>query len=121
MMVPRPSFRRAYQVVVAPLRSRFPQFNGTPVPRAVAFISDPERSRPAPRDLLVQLFGLTPKEADMTSKLSEAKSVEQAAEEMGITYQTARTHLRRIFSKTGVSRQTELVLMLARLPRPDLE
>lgn len=121
LTVPRRSFRHAYQVVVAPLRARFPQFNGTPVPRAVIFINDPDCSRPANLGLLVQLFGLTPKEADIASKLSEAKSIEQAAEEMGITYETARTHLRRIFSKTGVSRQTELVLMMARLPRPELE
>ena len=32
------------------------------------------------------------------------------------TYETARTHLRRIFSKTGTSRQAELILLIARHP-----
>jgi DNA-binding CsgD family transcriptional regulator len=121
ILVPRTSCRRPYQLSVAPLRSGFTQFAGTPAPRAVVFVTDPERPRPGNRDLLIQLFGLTRKEADMSVKLSEAKSIEQAAEEMGITYETARTHLRRIFSKTGTSRQTELLLLLARLPYPDEE
>jgi DNA-binding CsgD family transcriptional regulator len=114
--VPRTSCRRAYQVVVAPLLTRFRQFTGTPAPRAMVLITDPERPGLARAELLIQLFGLTPKEAEIAVSLSAAKSVEQAADEMGITYQTARTHLRRIFSKTGTSRQTELLLVLARLP-----
>ncbi|HEX5431741.1 MAG TPA: hypothetical protein VFW83_07230 [Bryobacteraceae bacterium] len=86
--VPRVSGRRAYQVAIAPLRARFPQFTGAPGPMAVVFITDPERERPAKLDLLIQLFGLTRKEAEMAAKLSGAKSIEQVAEEMGITYGT---------------------------------
>ena len=56
----------------------------------------------------MQTYKLTRKEAMLAAKLSEGKSVEQAAEELAITYETARTHLRRIFSKTGTSRQAEL-------------
>ncbi len=114
--VPRPSLRRAYQLVAAPLRARFPQFNGMIAPAAVVFITDPERQEPASVDLLIQIYKLTPKEAAMAAELSRGKSVEQAAAEMSITYETARTHLRRIFSKTGTSRQTELLLLMARLP-----
>jgi DNA-binding CsgD family transcriptional regulator len=114
--VPRASGRRAYQVVVAPIRARLRQFTGASAPRAVALLTDPERPEPAKSELLIELYGLTPKEAKMTIELSEAKSVEQAADEMGITYQTARTHLRRIFSKTETSRQSELLLLIARLP-----
>lgn len=33
----------------------------------------------------------------------------QAAEELQVTRNTARTHLERVFSKTGTSRQAELV------------
>lgn len=36
-------------------------------------------------------------------------SLEEAAEALGIKPNTARAHLRSIFSKTGVRRQTELV------------
>jgi DNA-binding CsgD family transcriptional regulator len=119
--VPRPSLRRSYQIVAAPLRGRFRQFAGMAAPLAVVFIADPERQKSAGADLLIQLYGLTPKEAALAARLSEGKSIEQAAEEMGMKYQTARTHLRHIFSKTETSRQTELLLLISRLPdgKPD--
>jgi DNA-binding CsgD family transcriptional regulator len=114
--VRRPSCRRAYQVTAAPLRNGLPQFRGMAAPAAVVFIFDPDSIRTPQPDLLIQLYGLTPKEALITQKLAEGKSVEQAAQELQIRYETARTHLRRIFSKTQTSRQTELLLLLARLP-----
>jgi DNA-binding CsgD family transcriptional regulator/PAS domain-containing protein len=114
--VPRPSSHRAYQVVAAPLRTTPPQLAGIPTPSLVVFIVDPEIARPANTDVLNQLFGLTVKEAVVAQKLSQGKTVEQVAEELEIRYETARTHLRRIFSKTQTSRQSELVLLLERLP-----
>ena len=114
--VPRVSLGRDYQVVAAPIRARSRQFAGTPQPLVVVLITDPQRQKPASAGLLMQVYKLTPKEAALATKLSEGSSVEQASEELAITYETARTHLRRIFSKTGTSRQTELLLLMARLP-----
>jgi len=114
--IPRRSLRRDYQVVAAPLRRRFRQFTGTREPVAVALITDPEKQAPASTDLLTQTYKLTPKEAMLAAKLFEGKSLERAAADLAITYETARTHLRRIFSKTGTSRQAELLLLIARLP-----
>ena len=107
---------RNYQVVAAPLRKRFRQFTGMLEPIAVAFITDPERHTPASTDALMQAYTLTRKEAMLAARLSEGQSVKQASEELAITYETARTHLRRIFSKTGTSRQAELILLIARHP-----
>jgi DNA-binding CsgD family transcriptional regulator len=39
----------------------------------------------------------------------------EAANRLGITEDTARTTLKRVFGKTGVSRQSELAALLARL------
>jgi DNA-binding CsgD family transcriptional regulator/PAS domain-containing protein len=114
--VPRPSLRRDYQVVAAPLLGSFRQFTGAPRPAALALITEPEQKQPASTHLLMQLYKLTRKEAAIASKLSEGKSIERAGEELSVTYETARTHLRRIFSKTGTSRQAELLLLIARLP-----
>jgi DNA-binding CsgD family transcriptional regulator len=114
--VPRASLRREYQILAAPLRARFQQFAGMPIPMAVALMTDPERQRPATVDLLIQMYQLTPREAALGGKLSEGKSVKQAAEELSISYETARTHLRRIFSKTGTSRQAELLVLIDQLP-----
>lgn len=116
VMAPRPSLRRDYQVVAAPLLGGLPQFNGMARPMTLVLITDPERHPPASTDLLKQLYKLTPREAAFAAKLSQGKSVEQTATELSITYETARTHLRRIFVKTGTSRQAELLLLIARLP-----
>jgi DNA-binding CsgD family transcriptional regulator len=83
---------------------------------AVALITDPEKQTPASTDVLIQAYKLTRKEATLAAKLFEGKSLEQASRELAITYETARTHLRRIFGKTGTSRQAELILLIARLP-----
>jgi DNA-binding CsgD family transcriptional regulator/PAS domain-containing protein len=114
--VPRTSFCRDYQVAASPLRKRFRQFTGTLEPVAVALITDPEKQTPASTDVLMQAYKLTRKEAMLAAKLFEGKSLEQAARELAITYETARTHLRRIFSKTRTSRQAELILLIARHP-----
>ncbi len=114
--VPRPSLRRDYQIVTAPVRSRFRQFVATPLPFTVLLITDPERQRSGSLDSLARLYELTPKEAMLSGRLAEGKSVRQAAEELSISYETARTHLRRIFNKTGTSRQAELVRLIEQLP-----
>ena len=42
--------------------------------------------------------------------------MEEAAEALDISVYTARTHLSHVFSKTGTSRQSELVLLLLKGP-----
>jgi DNA-binding CsgD family transcriptional regulator len=52
------------------------------------------------------------------SWLLQGKSVEEAAAAMGVTVNTARTRLKRIYNKTGIRRQPELVRrLLLGLPR----
>ena len=59
-----------------------------------------------------QLFNLTPAETALALELANGLSLEEAAEELNIRRNTARAHLRSIFSKTGVRRQTELVRIM---------
>ncbi|EIZ78116.1 putative DNA-binding protein [Novosphingobium sp. Rr 2-17] len=63
-------------------------------------------------DLLRLLFDLTPTEARIARRLLEGLTLDQAAAAERIAYATARVHLRSVFSKTGVHRQTELVQLL---------
>lgn len=69
-------------------------------------------------DLLRLLFDLTPTEARLTRHLVEGRTPAEAAAMLRITEATARTHLRRIFAKTGVRRQAELVRLLLGLGEP---
>jgi DNA-binding CsgD family transcriptional regulator/PAS domain-containing protein len=57
-------------------------------------------------------YGLTPTERRLVAQLAIGASVERAAAVLGIRLQTARTHLKHVFAKLGVQRQSELVAWL---------
>ena len=59
-----------------------------------------------------QIFDLTPAEAAVTRRLTAGLSLEDAAHSLEISRNTARAHLRSIFSKSGITRQTELVRLV---------
>ena len=59
-----------------------------------------------------ELFNFTPAETALSLQLANGLSLEEAAEALGIMRNTARAHLRAIFSKTGVRRQAELVRLM---------
>jgi DNA-binding CsgD family transcriptional regulator len=61
---------------------------------------------------LAKLFGLTPAEAAFAVLLGDGLTLDEAAAEQSIARNTARAHLRSIFAKTGVSRQTQLVRLI---------
>lgn len=74
-----------------------------------------EASAPTPRDGAQRLrlsYGLTEAEARFAEEILKGDGKRAAAERCGITYATARTHLSRIFEKTGVHRQAALVRLL---------
>lgn len=109
MPVERPSGRAPLGLVVRPLAEGG---NGDDQPAVSVFISDPEHPTEASSDVLCQLFGLTRAEARLALQLANGLSLEQAAAELGITRNTGRAHLRAIFTKTGVSQQTQLVSLI---------
>lgn len=76
------------------------------------FIRDPETGVRADPAILKQLFGFTQAESALATQLSKGESLEEAAAELSIRYNTARAHLRSMFAKTGVTRQAELVRIL---------
>ncbi|MCY1229520.1 hypothetical protein D9M72_418840 [compost metagenome] len=65
--------------------------------------------------MLKTLAGLTPAEIAFCQRLALGESVADAAEQLGITVETARTRLKAIFHKTQTSRQGQLMLLLSRL------
>ncbi|MFP5307411.1 MAG: helix-turn-helix transcriptional regulator [Gammaproteobacteria bacterium] len=82
-------------------------------PAVVVFLRDPESNAAQPsQELVRRLFGLTRMEAQLALLLAEGLTLDEAAEQMNVRRNTARTHLRSIFCKTGVTRQTMLVRLL---------
>ena len=82
------------------------------VPAAAIFLSDPQQHARAPLQVIKQLFGFTPSEAALAMLMANGLTLDEAAEELGISRNTVRTHLRAVFSKTGVTRQPQLVSLI---------
>ena len=61
---------------------------------------------------LQQLYGFTSTEARLANLLMEGKALDDCCDELDICRSTGCTHLKRIFKKTGVRRQSELVTLL---------
>ena len=61
-----------------------------------------------------KLLGLTNKETRLALCLANGRSLQESAADIGITLSTARAHLRAIFSKTGIDRQSRLVRVILR-------
>jgi len=78
-----------------------------------------ESSPDAPPDaaMVRDLLGLTLGEARVAALIGSGQSPQRAAKALDITEATARTVLKRVFGKVGVSRQSELTALLARLAR----
>jgi DNA-binding NarL/FixJ family response regulator len=81
-------------------------------PSVVILVSDPERRSVELGPVLSQLYSLTPAEADLAALLVQGRALEDAANELSITRNTARTHMKRIFSKTSTHRQGELISLV---------
>lgn len=79
---------------------------------AILILRDPERRPIVPARNLTGFFGLTPAEALLASEIARGASIEEAAQRIGISRNTARSQLQSTFMKTGTNRQGELVRML---------
>ncbi len=91
---------------------------------AVVLVSAPDEKRPYDAAVLRDAFRLTLGEARLAALIGAGRSPSEAAETLGIAESTVRTVLKRVFEKTGVSRQNELAALLGRLflrraPQPD--
>jgi len=111
MTVTRPSGRSSLGVLVRPVPAgEWSEERHRPA--AVAFIRDPERKWQLSLEMVRQLFGLTGSEAALALLLANGFTLDEAAVELGIRKNTIRAHLRSIFAKTGVRRQTTLIHLL---------
>lgn len=111
MSVSRPSGQVNLGVVVERVPSQ-ELVEGKGKPTVVVYVRDAVGKSLVSNALTAQLYNLTPAETGLALELANGLSLEEASERLNIRRNTARAHLRSIFSKTGVRRQTELVRIM---------
>jgi DNA-binding CsgD family transcriptional regulator/PAS domain-containing protein len=80
---------------------------------ALVFVADPSERGTVAADLLAAAFGLTDREVSVALATVRQGGLPAAAAELGIAPTTARTHLQRVFDKTGTRHQVALAQLLA--------
>lgn len=80
---------------------------------AAVFLTDPERQAAPPAERLQALYGFTPTEARVALHLVREGSIARAGLALGLAPETVKTHLKRIYSKTGVHQQGALARLLS--------
>jgi DNA-binding CsgD family transcriptional regulator len=99
---------------VAPLGGQGVPAAGEPATVAV-FVTDPRQPPSVQVSMLQQAFGLTGAEARVAKLLADGASLQQIASRLRVSVNTVRTHLARVFDKTGTARQAELVRLMTHL------
>jgi DNA-binding CsgD family transcriptional regulator/PAS domain-containing protein len=89
-----------------------------PQATAAIFITRAELKSSVDIRALARNFDLTAAEARLLEQLTCNATLSKAARTLRISQETARTHLAHIFSKTGVSRQADLLTLVERLAPP---
>ena len=76
------------------------------------FTQDPDQAPLMPGEAFARLHGLTGGELRVLLALAQGLGGMEAADMLGISEPTVRTHLQRVFSKTGTSRQADLLRLM---------
>ena len=73
---------------------------------------------PRPPDIIASSYNLTPTELRVLLAIVEIGGAPEVAAKLGIAPSTVRTHVGRLFEKTGTKRQAELVRLVAGFASP---
>jgi DNA-binding CsgD family transcriptional regulator/PAS domain-containing protein len=84
-------------------------------PAVLVIVSDPAAAALIDKATLHSLYDLTAGESRAAAALLQGHSIQSAAQLLGVSPETLRTHLKAIFRKVGVSRQQDLVRILVEL------
>lgn len=106
----RPSLRRALSLVITSVIRTIACKETSEVAGVV--ICDPERPIQLDASVLAHVYALTKAEAAVTAKLLQGEALEGVANALFISIETVRTHLKRIFLKTGTNRQSQLIALV---------
>jgi DNA-binding CsgD family transcriptional regulator len=104
---------------VLPLTSGARRRAGTSyVAAAAMFVQKAALDTPSPQEVIGKLYKLTPTELRVLLAIMQVGSTPEVAEALGISEATVKTHLHRVFAKTGTTRQADLVKLVAGYASP---
>jgi DNA-binding CsgD family transcriptional regulator len=85
---------------------------------AALFIRKAELDIASPPELIAKHYRLTPTELRVLLAIVEVGGVPEVAEALGVADTTVKTHLGRLYEKTGAGRQADLVKLVAGFSNP---
>jgi DNA-binding CsgD family transcriptional regulator len=85
---------------------------------AALFVRKVALSASPPTEIIGRMYKLTPTELRVLLAIVDIGGVPEAAAALGVATTTIRTHLGRLFEKTGVGRQADLVKLVAGFSTP---
>ena len=93
--------------------------SGLSAPAAFAiFVQDPAFVPPALGEAFAQLYGLTASELRVFLAMAPSFSPQEAADNLGLSVTTVKSHLQHIFTKTGTNKQGDLMQLFMRASAP---
>jgi DNA-binding CsgD family transcriptional regulator len=127
LLLERPGPNRPLIAVIAPVDHAIVEDRlsgsaddvGTEQDKAAAIIRlmRPEISVTRGMEPICQLHGLSPVETQLVACLAQGLTLSEAATQMRIKPDTARTYLKQVFAKTDTHRQADLLQLLLRYQR----
>src|SRR5262245_988277 len=102
-------------ILVSSVRSRdIDRFSGLGMRNVAAMlvIHDPARPMEIPVDWIMDAYGLTLAEARVALCAASGATIPETAHRLNVSPNTIKTHLRKVFAKTGTSRH-ELARLMA--------
>jgi DNA-binding CsgD family transcriptional regulator len=85
---------------------------------AVLFVQKAVLATRSPPEAIAKTYKLTPMEVRVLLAIVEIGGAPQVAETLGIGEGTVKTHLKRLYQKTGARRQADLVKLFAGYTNP---
>jgi DNA-binding CsgD family transcriptional regulator len=80
---------------------------------AAVFVNEAVLDARSLPEIIVKAYKLTPTELRILLAVIEGGGIREVAEALGVAESTVKTHLGRVFEKTGTSRQADLVRLIA--------
>jgi DNA-binding CsgD family transcriptional regulator len=85
---------------------------------AAVFVQKAALDTRSPLEAIAKRYKLTPSELRVLVAVVEVGGVRETAQALGLGEPTVKTHLNRLFTKTGTNRQADLVKLMAGFASP---